>query len=322
MRDDATPSAVSLESAAPVTRKPPLVLTTCSAGKRCRQQLRLDDLPRDCQAKVASAWLKHLRSEIVLTRAGDLYRGRAFGLARRVATEMGADLAVVSAGLGYVREQTLVPAYDVTVRKTGPGSVPARVIGDFTAEKWWQAIQAGPFSTDPATDLQGRDLVLVCLSRAYAEMVATDLLKVVQDRSATLRIFGLSIAQALPDQLRPFVMPYDSRLETVSAAGTRVDFPQRALADFVEHILPLAKSLETQRAAVLARMGAAKPSPGPRRQRRADDATVKAHIKRLIPTIGTRSSAILMHLRRVEGVSCEQSRFAHLFQAAKAEMAR
>ena len=55
-----------------------------------------------------------------------------------------------------------------------------------------------------------------------------------------------------------------------------------------------------------------KPPRGPKRPS-VDDATVRAVIKRLLPTIGRRRSVMLRHLRTVEGIACEQSRFNRLF---------
>ena len=302
-------------------RKVPLVVTTCSAGKRCRGQLIADDLPVADQSTIARAWVERLRSEAHLTPARDLYRGRSFGLARGVAAELGANLAVFSAGLGYVREDTRIPAYDLTVRPKGPGSVVARIAGSFDADAWWQAVKVGPFSADLLADLENRDLILVCLSRAYAAMVEADLLRVVREAPNALRIFGLSIERSLPAELRPFVMPYDARLEAIGAPGTRVDFPQRSLADYVRHILPTAGTLEAQRLAVLNRLVGAEP-PARANRRRVDDTTLKAHVVRLLPTIGSRGSAVLSHLRSVEGISCEQRRFAEVFRAVKTEIGR
>lgn len=302
--------------------KPPLVLTTCSAGKRCVRTLSADSLQRAEQSEVAEAWLGRLRAETDVALAENLYQGRAFGLARRTAAVLQADLGVLSAGLGYVRGGTAIPSYDLTVRPAGPGSVVGRVTSPFDSVGWWEAVSRGPFSTALAPDLEGRDLVLACLSRAYASMVLADLCRFVRTSPGALRIFGLSIEAALPDELRPFVVPYDARLEAVGAPGTRVDFPQRALVDFVEHVLPVAGTLDDQRSAVLARLSGATASPPARRQSRADDAAIKARIARAIPQVGARSSAVLAHLRHVEGMSCEQRRFAHLFRAAKAEMVR
>jgi hypothetical protein len=44
-----------------------------------------------------------------------------------------------------------------------------------------------------------------------------------------------------------------------------------------------------------------------------DDDAIRELIQKLLPTVGPRRSPMLEHLRRVEGVACEQRRFARLF---------
>ena len=308
-----------------MSERPPLIITTCSAGKRCRSTLTADALPRAEQAAVATAWVDRLRGENVLTPAHALYRGRAFATAHAAARQIGADFGVLSAGLGYVRGDTRIPSYDLTVRPGTPGSVTARVAGPFAPEAWWRSVQAGPFATDLAADLRGRDLVLVCLSRAYLAMVRSVLTAFERATPGALRLFGVSAlpphraphAALVPDELRAAVMPYDDRLERVGAAGTRVDFPQRALADFVAHVLPAATARDAQGAAVSRRLATAPAAEAPRPQRRVSDDVIRARLATLIPALGLGSSALLMHLRRVEQVSCEQRRFAALYRAVR-----
>ena len=49
---------------------------------------------------MAQAWLAALESEQGIAPAAVLYSGRAFALAREAADLIGADLGVISAGLG------------------------------------------------------------------------------------------------------------------------------------------------------------------------------------------------------------------------------
>ena len=305
--------AVAIAHTAPERANRPLVVTTCSAGKRCRTRLRVDSLEAADQSSMASEWLAMLRAETELTPAGELYHSRAFAIARRAACKAGADLGIISAGLGYVRAERPIPAYDLTVRPSGPGSVPTRVTGAFNAVRWWRAVSDGPFSFPFVDELAGRGLVMVCLSRSYAAMVADTLARFAEEARGALRIFGLSIGSSLPQSLRPFVMPYDERLGAVGADGARVDFAQRALEDFVENALTAGPDLEAQRDAVERRLAFAPPLALRRPQRRADDETIREHIRVAIRDVGPRRSDALAHVRHVREVSCEQGRFARLF---------
>lgn len=276
----------------------------------------MEAIRRGHQSTVASEWACTLAKQKALCTATELYQGRAFGLAKRAAGILRADMGIISAGLGYVRGDMLIPPYDLTVRSSGPGSVVTRVVGQFDKEAWWCSVARGPYATPLLDDAAKRSQVLICLSRAYAELAADDLIKLPDVCSGGLRIFGLSIRQALPEKLQAYVMPYDERLSQVGKPGTRVDFPQRALLDHVENILPhSAGDLEKEKFAILERLkGRSLPSSNP--QKRSDDETIKRLIESLVPNIGESSSRILAHLRNTMGLSCEQRRFSRLFKEA------
>ena len=303
------------------TEKPPLVVTTCSAGKRCRQTLHAEMLPKGGQSAVARAWLRRLSREKDLTAAPDLYRGRAFGLAMRAAEVIGADFGVVSAGLGYVKGKSAIPSYDLTLRVAGPGSVVSRVTGRFDPVAWWRSMLDGHFSSDFLAHLEGRSLILICLSRSYAGMVCRDLATFAAQHPRALRIFGLSIATSLPEAVRPMVLPYDERLERIGPSGTRVDFPQRALMHYVSHVLPKTGGNLVRDREVVARCLAEVQAPMRiRRQNRVDDAAIKLLIGRALQKIGPNRSRVLNHLRHVDGVSCEQRRFTELYSVVCGEV--
>ncbi|MGY4629846.1 hypothetical protein [Bradyrhizobium sp. USDA 4486] len=239
-------------------------------------------------------------------------------MAVEASTATSADLAILSAGLGYVGGETPIPGYDLTIRPSGPGSIASKITDGLDAARWWKAVKKGPFSADPIRDARGRARILVCLSKAYADMVETDLIAISRIEGLELRIFGLSLAEHLDEKLRPFVMPYDERLDFLGRPGTRVDFPQRALVDYVTHIAPMsAGNLEADRQAVADRLAPVLVTRTYRRQRRLPDAEIRALVADLIPKIGGASTRVLRHLRDVEQVSCEQSRFARIFNDVK-----
>lgn len=296
-----------------------LVVTTCSAGKRCRNPLTVTDLPMGSQSQVAEAWRHRLGQETALVRADQLYKGRAFSVARAAAARLDADFGVLSAGLGYVAGATAVPGYDLTVRDRGAASVRARMTGPFDPVAWWRAMTAGPFSGDLLAAAERRDVVLVALSRPYLEMLSDDLVAIARARPGVLRLFGLSLADAAPSALRPHVMPYDERLEGLGRPGTRSDFAPRALAHFIEHVMPLADGLGEQASSVETCLSEA-PAPELRRdRRRGDDETLKGVIRELASREGFRSGLVLRALRDSAGWACEQSRFMQLYRAVRAE---
>ncbi|WP_143271636.1 DUF6884 domain-containing protein [Bradyrhizobium mercantei] len=294
-------------------RKPTLVVTTCSAGKRCTRALSVRSLPRGTLEQTADAWIGRLKRETQLQPAADLYKGRAFQMARKAAEHVSGRFAVLSAGLGYVKSETPIPGYDLTIRPVGPASVLRKIKGEVSAARWWTHVSKGPFSSTLAKDAKGCSQVLVCLSRAYAAMIEKELIAVSRMEGVQLRLFGLSISNHLCHALKPYVMPYDERLDRLGRPGTRVDFPQRALLDFVTNISPRSDgTLETDRKAVAARL-APVAFRRPRVQKRVSDDEIRRMVTRLMPKVGPTSNMVLRHLRNVEGVSCEQGRFSRIY---------
>jgi hypothetical protein len=222
---------------------------------------------------------------------------------------------VISAGLGYVRGDTPIPSYDLTVRQRGPGSISARVTGEFSYQDWWNSVAVGPFASSlPAEGSPDRhSFILLCLSKDYARLVQRDLVEVAKAGIDRIRIFGLSIERALPDALRPAVLPYDERLGGLGNAGTRVDFPQRALLDYARNVASAMGDIAKERELIRVRLDGGQ-RPHSRPQRRTDDANIKKLIVNLLPTIGPSRSRLLAHIRHEEGLSCEQSRFSNLFR--------
>jgi hypothetical protein len=301
-------------------KSPALVITTCSAGKRCRAAITAESLVRANQSEVSKAWVALLGRETYLTPAKVLYQGSAFRLALAAAEIAHADLGIVSGGLGYVHSNSNIPSYDLTIRPRGPGSVLRRINDAFDSRAWWQAVQAGPFSMSLAEDLSARRVALVCLSRGYSELIGADLAKFSDENSEGLRIFGLSIQKALPEQLRAFVLPYDERLEGSSSPGTRVNFPQRALMHYVKHIRPRSDGLlATDAALVEAELCKLRRPERLRNQQRVDNETMKKLIGRAMPIVGGNGGRILAYIRHVDGVSCEQQRFAAIYRTLRAE---
>lgn len=297
------------------SHRPPLIVTLCSASKRQRGPAA-SSLAAGPQASVAAQWMRRLSAKNAdRVEATLLYKGSAFGLAGKAAKALGAELGVISAGLGYVKSNTVIPGYDLTVRKAeSPGSVRRQVEGNFDPQLWWEAVSAGPFSSDFLDDVSGRPLILICLSRDYAEMVAADLERLAAV-SPQLRIFGMSIAQHLPMSLRESTMPYDGRLDEIYRSGTRVDFAQRALLHYVEVVHPHAgASLELARQHVERLMSSVPARETIVKQERKGDDDLKELMRdQLLLNPRLSASGMLRWFRNEKGLSCEQGRCSKLF---------
>lgn len=299
-----------------VVRPPPLVVSPCSARKRPSSvAITIRGLSAETQEMLAKQWLALLRRARQTYPAVDVYRGRGFRTAVAAAAEIGADVAVVSLGLGYVPGDVPIPVYDLTMRDSGNASILERLRDPFDVNRWWAAVLRGPFSQDPVTDMLDRPAIYACLSASYASLLIPALLAYLE-RSPTgrLRLFGETLAKALPKRLHNYVMPYDQRLNAIGYPGARFDFAHRALLHYSREIFP--QHLGSLSREVHAIEGSLKKGTLMTRplNQRATDGQIKDFIRRLYGATGMSRTKMLEHLRHVEKISCEQSRFADLYR--------
>lgn len=221
----------------------PLVITTCTNRKRrpVRLNLHMSALPSASVVDLATEWASRLKAESGRFSAEEIYGGRGFQEAVAAAEAVDARLMVVSAGLGLIYASTRVPPYACTVLVDAADSVAARVEGGFTASGWWNALRsASPFSVavhEAATASSGP--IFVALSAAYLDMIAGDLLALPDPVLARLRLFTRAPITRVAPGLRPYLMPYDDRLDGPDSTipGTRSDFAGRALRHFATDIV-------------------------------------------------------------------------------------
>lgn len=250
-----------------------------------------------------------------------LYTGRAVVAAKRASRSAKASLFFVSAGMGLVPAEEPIPAYDLTPANAQGGLASALRRHASSAAEWWSALSNDALSQLIST--RAEDVVLVALPATYVRMVALDLSRLHTRAAGRLRIFTSTAGQVdVPDVLRPAVMPYDERLETVPGfAGTRADFPHRALCHFVEKLAGLSYSMHEGRGLVEGALRTHCLRSVPKR-RRLDDSAVRALIASRWWSCEGRSAQLLRALRDEEAVACEQSRFAQLWREVREQMAR
>lgn len=208
------------------------VLAPCSALKSipAPKSTRASSLPVSDQRSLEENWLQRLRAARSVTSAASLYEGRGFRMSQQAALALGAPIYVISAGLGLVHEGKQVPSYGITVSGTGPEGVRTRVQGRFDPAAWWRAVSSGPFSI-PLWDAFSRPgLVLVAMSRPYAEMLVPELERLSSSDVVRVRIMGVK-PDLLPSRLAPCVLRYDDRMDLLHP-GTKIDFAARVLLHF------------------------------------------------------------------------------------------
>lgn len=295
------------------------IVTNCTQRKSGKVQIDMTTLPRvRGVAQLAALWTRHVDRASPVGPVQTLYQGRSIADAAASASQLSSSWYVVSAGLGLVRSDEPVPAYECTVAVGSELSDRLERSGATTAD-WWNAITAA--EPRPLSRLIAKGTTLLALPSTYLRMVHDDLAHLSTAKAKHLRIFTSTAgARIVPGHLADCVMPYDDRLESVPGyAGTRTDFAQRALRHFVEKLVAAELAIAEARAKVtsaLARCPRPLRSPG---KRMSDDEIRQTLTAQWTQHAGS-STRLLRYLRDEARISCEQKRFSRIWQALAAEL--
>lgn len=300
------------------------IITNCSGRKR---DIGAKPLSPDCSElqdldQLTSLWVDLVKAAKSRVSPLDLYQGRGMAECRHASKVTKADLYIVSAGLGLVHTNDLVPNYSLTI-SDGNGSIQTWLTSrKASSSDWWLALNEARGTSTPIksliNDSPQRSQFLIALPSSYLGMVVDDLATVREDRLQCIRIFTSGAgARLLPSNLRSLVMPYDDRLEGIATHnGTRTDFPHRALKHFVAllngHRLPTVAAQE----AVQLAMNSSTKRLVPKRQKATDEQIVQIVRENWLDCGGS-VSKLLRFLRDEANVACEQSRFSNLWHEIK-----
>lgn len=298
-----------------------VIVTSCTARKRgVRRPLSLDrSMMGPCLASTAERWRTALRQQSLRVAAADLYAGRSFVEARRTAASAGGLLFVVSAGLGLVAAEDQVPGYNLTAASKEGGLNAALAAHSATAADWWTALCEGN-GLARLLRQHPKAILLMALPSSYIRMVSADLATVSKEDAARLRILTSPAGRKeLPEVATSAALPYDERLESVPQyAGTRADFPQRALRHFVETVNGHLHSLEAGRQLVEEALATRGVPQSPTRTRLSDKG-IRELIRSNWRKYDGQSAKLLRFLRDDALVACEQGRFASLWRSIRDE---
>ena len=307
-----------------VRAESPLILTNCTSRKRrVGPVVIFPDGPRPRTMRaLAESWRSALQEATSRQQARHLYLGRSVTDAIRSCVVSGGELLVVSSGLGLVRSEDLVPAYDLTVAdRNGVLSASLQSLGA-SARTWWRELSAVGIGRGQIAQLiqtcPGR-VVLVALPSSYLDMVRDDLDSLADADLERLRIFSSHAGVvALTERLRACVLPYDARLERIPGyAGTTVDFPQRALRHFVECLKGHLLSAALAHGVVERALAGLTVHDKPVRTRLSDEAIADV-IRENWHANGGSSARLLRFVRREAGIACEQTRFRDIWRDVRA----
>ncbi len=295
-----------------------IVVTNCTARKRAGVPLVRFVPKGESIRQIAEDWRSCIDAQTTRLQAGELYVGRSIVEARNVSQRLGAQLFVVSAGIGLVKSDKPIPGYDISA--SGEGTELAATLTRHGASKsdWWHLLAAGKglgwlLREHPTAT------VLLSLPSEYLSMVREDLDAVSPCDLSRVLVFTSPAGRKKIAQVSGLtVLPYDERLESIAGyAGTRSDFPQRALSHFITelngHLLPVDEASQT----VSTALGNFQYKKTPNR-RRLDDRQICDLILLAWNGLGGNSAKLLRHLRDIEQVACEQGRFSRLRRQVEA----
>lgn len=303
------------------------MLTNCTSRKRTTKPtgpaVRFSSLSRQEFGSIESLalrWHREVGRVASTVHASDLYMGRSVSEAQKAAADMQAELMFVSAGLGLVSANDHVPNYDLTVASGQNSLAPVLNRLSLSSAAWWAALRVARKTPNSIIDLLADCAVtkiFVALPSSYMEMIEGDLRACPTESANKLRIFTSTRGIAyVPERLRPFVMPYDERLEGTEYAGTRSDFPQRALRHFVKELRAQRLSAAKAQQAV---QHALEPLVAPMLPARtkATDEMIVALLRRHWKKHSGSSTRLLRVLRDELLIACEQSRFRRLWHSVR-----
>jgi hypothetical protein len=300
-----------------------IVITNCTNRKRVKGALlALDEsaLKRPL-AQIANDWCRQVQLAETVAEAQEVYGGRSIADAKEAARLAQAELFIISAGLGLVRGSEQIPAYDLTVT-AGEDSIASVLKREGKqAADWWELLvkKFGPQrSVKTLVQQQPGALIFLALPSSYLRLIERELeqLKAVDAR---LRIITSAYgADQLPSNLRSCVLPYDERLNGSKYAGTRNDFPQRALLHFVRELEGTALTLTEAQDKVKRAMSRLHEPIQPERVRKTDE-ELRALLRKHWNQHHGSAGRLLRFLRDDALVSCEQGRFRGLWKELQAE---
>lgn len=300
-----------------------VILTACTMRKRFSPDPSLvaTRLSSGSLRSVGDEWRRRVAGTPGVAEASNVYAGRGMLEAKNAASKANAGLFIASAGLGLVEASDVIPAYDLTVVKGLPSSILSKLPVGTTEAEWWDEIS----TQDKIARFEARlkadhALLLVALPANYLKMLSRFLKTLSAFAGRRIRIFTGSEQFEIDADLKPYLMPYDRRLEGGPAPGTLGDFAQRALRHFVTEILSASPGGDASDHA--ARVLSAQNQwdrPVAKAGVRLNDEDLLKTIRAEWDSVQGRSTRLLRRLRDDLGIACEQRRFAKLAATVRAE---
>ncbi len=302
-----------------------VILIPCSERKfikpdknMCAQHLTTGPI-----GHVAHAWGMRMRSTTHRFRPNEIYCGRAYQEGRKAANCLNAELIVISAGYGIVKENDEIAPYSLTVSTGKLDSISRKVNrAEWSLKRWWKMLGENTPATANLSQLLAHsdpDLILNSLSTRYTGLIQDELTSISSKLKQRMRLFCSATNPYVPTDLVDNIMPYDVRFNGPDSPirGTMSDFSCRAAHHFAQSIqsgMIRGVNLDEDKFNLLDMMKTWTPPNLPHRIRQTDEEVIEFILNSWHQTGGLSGNS-LRHLRN-SGFACEQGRFRNLFKRA------
>ncbi|GAB6062554.1 hypothetical protein [Deferrisoma palaeochoriense] len=254
-----------------------------------------------------------------------LYAGDHFAVAQSCRPLLaGGRVWVASAGYGLIPEGVCLKPYAATFTPGHEDSVAGpRHAAVSVNRRWWRALAAKPKpwgSEEPASidELAASDpdaVILFAGGGVYADALAEDLLATRGALRHPEQLLLVSAGATVNGELSENVVPLDARFQSV-VGGARVSLNVRAARYILKRAAGEALRASEVRQEFEKRLQALPALERADRAPMTDDEVV-AFVMEAFRRQGVRSRTVLLRELRASGRSCEQKRFAGLYETAR-----
>jgi hypothetical protein len=298
------------------------IVTNCSSIKRWQGTPITPDTRAKTIEELSDSWIKNLSKSKNVKKASDTYGGRSFVEAKNASELIGADMFIISAGLGLISSENLIPHYSLTTA-LGKGSISNWLKSNqLKSTDWWSILNKKLNQKNSISQLVKESKgVILALPSTYLELIKEELNNL--DKPDTSKIYIITSEfgrKLLKESLQERCLPYDERLDgSALYKGTRNDFPQRSLKHFVSETDFEVKKIDELKIDINRYLKKLKKPVIPKRKK-IDDEKIIILIKKNWSKCNGRREGIHRHLRDKLLVACEQNRFGALWNKVRADL--
>lgn len=261
-------------------------------------------------------WFDQLKKNTIKNHAISVYKGRSVSEIIQAKGLIKSEVIFISAGLGVVREDDLIPNYDLTISDGRHSLKPLFAKWSIDEAAWWEKLVQHSSHQDYMNEVSG--YLFIAVPQNYLKMILPSLMSLSPKTLSKLRLFlHPASLRSVPEKLKPYYMPYSYKIENSDMAGTKVDYCQRCLHHFIQHIHTADQDFLTA-TELVKQFIQALPLPPPKVKRlQVNDDEIKQLILEGWDNCQGHSSKLLRYLRDDKKTACEQSRFQKLWRVIK-----